>query len=702
LEFFFFLNDYSGMKKCVLVFVLVLFFTGLLNAQKSKQEIRVIADGKKDSIILRWAPSTPLLWQMGNRYGYTIERFTIKIEGKLVTDGNKKGKMLTSTPLKPAAKEYFDSLGIEDERAVIVKEAIYGDEFKLEAGAGGTGGILNKSMELDNRFGFALLICDLSPKSANAAGLYFVDRDVKPNYRYIYRIKLGQAIPNFTYGQGVILLDGGDNFQLNLINDLSAKFSDRNVLLKWPVFLNNGVYSAYQIEKSEDGQSFQKISDQPLINTSEKNNPEYAYYVDSLNDNTSKYFYRVRGFSPFGELGPSSNVVSGQGKEEIPVLTIIDSSKVINNKKVGISWHLDNPQSRKVKGYYVMRSSKEEGPYTDLNEKLLGNSVLTFTDASPRRSNYYRIKTILEDDDISISYPYLALLVDSMPPASPIGITGSIDSLGVVKLKWSQSKEEDLYGYRVFRSNDLGEEFVEITPAILAKPFFRDTVTINTLTSKVFYKVIAIDKNFNTSDYSAAFELRRPDTIAPKPPVFSQIRRVDTTIKINWVSSNSQDLRKHILYRIDKASNKKEKLFEWPAMQSQNQFIDRNGLSYGSTYYYNLEAYDSASNKSSVVSGEIFFETGIRKSIVDIKAKADRENRKIILNWKYGEQEVSKMIIYRSKQGEPLVIHETLNGNPQQYEDKELFINNTYAYKVQAIFKGGAKSPLSAELIVKY
>lgn len=690
------------MKKCVVSIVLTFCLIGLIHAQKVKQGIRVLADGRDDSVVLRWAPTTPYLWQMANKYGYTIERYTIKENGQRVPSSAQKVKVLTTTPLKPVSQAAFLALEEVDDRTAIVGEAIYGQEFKLEATAAGGAGIIQKTQEMQSRFSFALLMCDLSPVAAKAAALSFVDHDVKDSNRYIYRIKLAQQVPNLTYDPGVVLTDGNERFKVNNINDLTAEFSDQTAMLRWSTFLHSGVYSAYIVEKSEDGIGFKNLSEDPLVNISQKENDEYAYFVDSLKDNANRTYYRIRGISPFGETGPPSNIISGKGKDEMATLTIVDSAVSLNNEKVKLSWHLDNPRNQQVKGFWIMKADKDEGPYKELNKTMLPPDIFTYVDSFPGRSNYYRVKTMIGTDDISLSYSRLALLVDSIAPAIPTAIAGTIDSVGIVRIKWQDNKEEDFLGYRVFRSNSLREEFTEVTHNILAKPTFKDTVSLNTLTSKVYYKVISIDNNFNASQYSLAFELKRPDTIAPAKPLFGQIRRVDTTIRLSWAPGIGSDLAKHVLYRLDKTANAKVKLAEWPAADTQSRFIDQSGLVNGAEYNYLLEAHDSTGNISFAISRDISYETGIRKPIDNVTAKAEREKRLISINWKYAEKNIKKIVVYRNKQGEPPMIYETLAANPGSFEDKNLYVNNTYVYRIQAVFDGGAKSPISKELIVKY
>src|SRR5262249_382371 len=102
-----------------------------------------------------------------------------------------------------------------------------------------------------------------------------------------------------------------------------------------------------------------------------------------------------------------------------------------------------------------------------------------FTDERPGASNYYRI-VAMNDDDRTYSFPHLAQLPDSIPPAAPKAVKGSIDTTGVVSLSWEAGKEKDLLGYRVFRSNFENDEYTQVTVSPLSEPTFVDTVSLRT------------------------------------------------------------------------------------------------------------------------------------------------------------------------------------------------------------------------------
>ena len=71
---------------CCIVGMVALMFTNATAQQTPKQEegIAVIARPSTDSITLRWAPLSVDHWRTANQYGYSIERFTLVRNGKVI------------------------------------------------------------------------------------------------------------------------------------------------------------------------------------------------------------------------------------------------------------------------------------------------------------------------------------------------------------------------------------------------------------------------------------------------------------------------------------------------------------------------------------------------------------------------------------------------------------------------------------------
>jgi hypothetical protein len=679
-------------------FLSALAILGQSPAQTPPTAIKLIGKSKGNQVWLRYAPTTPVLWQIANQNGYQLERFLMKPDGSL--EGPVR---LTEQPIKPLTKAEFDQQS--DPHSGMVGEIIYNEEFMKGVNADDPVQILKQYKEMENRFGLALFVCDISAPAAQAAGLMAIDKKVSIGQRYAYRIKIAGTLPTgISYEPGTIVVDVEAEKPLIAPEDLRFEAGDQQVTLGWPIFTHIGVYTAYIIEKSIDGKQFKPVSDLPFTNLTKEDNPDYAYFIDSLANNNTLFYYRIKGLTPFGEVSPSSKVVTVKGKDDMTGALVIDTALAKNNRQITISWRFPKEFSSSIKGFVVSRASKHDGAYLDLNTKPISPSVNQFTDTPSGYNHYYVVRALdKQGQEATRSFPYLAQLEDNQPPQVPKGLEGQIDDKGLAKLNWKNVPDADLLGYRVFKANHLREEFVEVTTSILGKPTFTDSVNLNTLTKEVYYKVIAVDKNFNTSDYTPPLKLMRPDKIPPAPAIFTKAKMnlEKEEINLEWENSPSTDVARMRLMRKSKKDTNQFLLKEWKATQIPSAYTDNAGL-LGQTYTYLLEVSDSTGNTSHNISPSVFFETGVRKAVGNLSGVADREKRKIRLSWQYEALEVVKTIIYRASGNYPMRILETLEGNPGQYEDKDITLNTTYIYKIKLFFKNGIQTQLSTGIRVAY
>jgi hypothetical protein len=91
---------------------------------------------------------------------------------------------------------------------------------------------------------------------------------------------------------------------------------------------------------------------------------------------------------------------------------------------------------------------------------------------------------------------------DTFPPAAPVGLvaaqlTGDTAGSAVVDLSWSISPENDVAGYRVYRTEADAVRGQPLIPDLIPTPAFRDT-TVQT-GHKYRYSVTAVDRAGNES-----------------------------------------------------------------------------------------------------------------------------------------------------------------------------------------------------------
>src|SRR5690606_562179 len=174
---------------------------------------------------------------------------------------------------------------------------------------------------------FALFAADMSPTVARASGLWFTDHAVNPMEKYLYRVIVNS---NGSLRGSVFVVASG-RVSLPAPRNLQGEFKEQLVSLRWDS--QNQFYSAYRVERSTDGKTFQPISDTPLVTVSPspQDNGRYQYAIDSLHDLATIYHYRVVGLTPFGEESPPSVTVSGQGSQHVSQVPYITAAKNINN-----------------------------------------------------------------------------------------------------------------------------------------------------------------------------------------------------------------------------------------------------------------------------------------------------------------------------------------------------------------------------------
>jgi hypothetical protein len=274
----------------------------------------------------------------------------------------------------------------------------------------------------------------MSPPVAKALGLYWTDKTVEKNVKYLYRINI--ITPTDTL-QGSVFVSTSDKQVLQSAKDLTGQASGNAVTLRWNQIELAKQYTTYVIERSEDAKTFAQVGDIAGVTLSKKDqDSKFQYAVDSIPSIAIEYSYRIRGVTPFGEHGPASNVVKVKGNKVVTSSVFITTALSTDNKTVDLAWEFPAADNDAIKGFEVMRSPMSSGPYKTIHSKVLPAETRVFKDASPQQSNYYKLKATTLDGTEIISMPYLALLVDSIPPSAPTGLKGVVDESGKVKLSW--------------------------------------------------------------------------------------------------------------------------------------------------------------------------------------------------------------------------------------------------------------------------
>ncbi|WP_074409508.1 hypothetical protein [Aquimarina megaterium] len=685
-------------KKIGIVIIILLFVQKFSFAQSKEQlpEVKVIARTQEDRILLRWTLNTPIAWRKGNRYGYTLERYTISRDRKTLPTPE---KLIIGQKFMPVSMMEWEGIAESSDNGAIMAQALWGESFVVEGGAG-LASIINRAEEQQQRFAFGLYAADQDFEIAKKAGLGYIDTNVKPNEKYLYKVI--SNIPEFELKtkEGGVYIGIIDYEPLPEPVDFVGVFQNGNTLLSWDSKLLKNTYNSYIIERSENGSTFKRLGDIPYaaINK-EKSENDRTLYIDSISNNKN-YTYRIKGVSSFGEIGPASNVVSGEGKKVLKFVPHLKTKHITSESDVELTWTFPEEGNHDITGFTLKRSDTDRGAYKPVVSNIPPTArKVRYTKL--RATNYFKITANGKNNNQRDSFSMLVQPIDSIPPEKPIGLEGKVDSTGVVQLQWKPNTEEDLMGYRVYRGNLQYEEYSQLTESPHENYTFIDTVKVKSLNTKVYYKIIAVDQRYNMSEPSETLELVKPDVIPPTSPVFKSYNIKDGVVTLEWANSSSEDVEAHYIYRKGKGDLDWSLIFQSPKFK--NTTYNDIKVEQGKYYSYTILARDQSGLESTPAPpvSVIVPKTTLKSVVKGFYATINEIDKTIVLTWNYKGAEIAEFELYRAYNENSSSLYRVLPAGIKRFVDTGLTINSNYTYIIRAIFNDGTYSKYSTTK-VKY
>jgi hypothetical protein len=664
----------------------------------------IIAKSYEDSIVIRWAPVDPVTWLRSNASGWRLTRLDISIPGHPVrTD-------LGTIKPEPEA-QMLNGLDTTAERTkylTVAWKMLYGKQTttvrntprtKIEDWKGRHGALVL-------RYGLAMMAADYYPPAADALGLRFVDRKVTPGGKYAYLISSVTPGDNGRIDSASVYLINQHATAEPTPQGLEAYGFDQKIEVRWQR-RQTGNFAGFFVERSDDGgNAWRTLTKNPFNSTyipptgNSKNDSLLAksrntilrdqqVYVDSIPRNYTDYAYRIRAVNAFGEISPYTAPVIIRGRDLTPPpAPRIDSVRNIAGRQIKLYWKNSKPGAG-LAGYFVNRGATAKGPFHLLTPAMLDSNATSFIDtaAAGHAGNFYVVLAVDTAHNVAASAPVWGHLIDSVAPAAPLGVHGTIDSTGVVRLAWTANAEPDLLGYQVYFSYDSGYRFSQATKKVIANNSFVDTLAMNFLNRKIYYKVVAMDRNDNRSPFSAAAELRKPVLIPPSPPVAGTIAVKDRTADIEWLQSRGEGVSGYAIYRKGPDS-------VWVRLGDLQQdrikpsVHFRDSIAYNTDYYYAAETLDSSGLHSARS-----FAVHVRSHGADsvdapqaFRAQWDAPKHAVGLSWNYTATGDYFIVVYRSVNGGALQAWHSFDRGIQKGMDTDVK-KGSYRYALGVVHR---------------
>lgn len=668
----------------IILFVLASMCQSLFAQEDYDIKLRVFYTG--NHVLLRWYPQDYDTYIKCAKKGFVVERRQV---------GSAEGWQILGE-VGIGSLNDFEELERKENNAGLFKYILYKDELinRLRATEPDSVKVLQnyyKQIQGESKnflFAMMMLSTEFSVDLSRFAAVNFMDEMTSSQQTYEYRVL--PADKSVKLKSEVVRLETNRRTQLKPMSTIQISRSDRSVRLKWPVSSElEESYSGYQLERSEDGINFKKVNRRPIVHvqTSERDKDTCAI-GDSLPECGKRYYYRVKGMSGFGFLGDPSNVVSEMCVDPYtvrPILTNLDFNK---DAECVIEWEVENPDNQAVKSFVLERAERMHVSARDTFlaiSKPLAPNVRTFTDKKPLPNNYYRVAAHGENGQIAYSNIVYKYPSDTLPPSVPTGLKGVIDSLGVVTLTWNPNPEPKIRGYRVYVANDTTEQFLCCTDTFLKSPMYTRKLYLGSLTNDIYYKVQAVGDNYGYSKLTPFIKLMKPDTIPPAKAVFDKVGQDDNNVlSLTWYDSPSVDVAKIELYRMLESEENWVLLQTWNAKNSSQAYIDSFPFM-GERVAYSIKVYDESDNMSQT--DMVPYHTKIlrRHCLKDLKLTKDVNKGGVFVDWKTCGCRVSSVRVFRTDNGGPSKLIQTVNGYEYGIYDKNVFVGHEYEYRVLPI-----------------
>ncbi|MDR2037830.1 MAG: hypothetical protein LBQ60_07900 [Bacteroidales bacterium] len=689
-------------SRYLFLFILHFSFSILHSFSQDTTSIRISVDARirEDAVLLRWGATTPMAWQQTNRYGFRIERYTVLRDRQVLPQPEKN---ILAAEFKAQPVKDWEKIATDDDHAAIIAQALYGEEFEVTGGdVSGVARIINLSQQLEQRFAMSLYAADRNFEAACMAGWGWRDTEVKAGEKYLYRV-IPLVPPDIMVIDTGYIYTGPDDYEpLPQPLDLAAVFGDHSVMLTWNYDMMNGVYNSYYVEKSTDGERFERLPGLPVSNLNNRSGKtaQRMFFSDSLSNNTQIYYYRIRGLDAFGETGPSSEAVSGKGQTLLVYVPHITRAVIDEQGVMELEWEFDERGNELISGFELNRSVQANNGFTVVQENILPVQRKTeFGDLLP--VNYLTISAIPKSGLPTVSFPVLVQPLDTVPPAVPLSFTGDIDTTGVVTLKWAVNKEPDMLGYKVYRALRKGDELLPLSDVAHTDTVYRDTVNLYNLNAHVYYTVVAVDMRYNQSPATALLELAKPVLIPPSSPVITGYRVTEEGVLLEWVNSPDETVTEHRLYRQAKAGPDSSLVLLQRFTENTVQTYTDIQTEPGIRYRYTLTA--ATANGLESLPSPPLTASGNRESIQEItrfEASLDKKNKKIKLTWSDNLKEVKIYELYKSANGQLPTLWKTVSVPLKEQVDEDIRQGN-YMYLLRAVYRNG-KNSKSKSITVKW
>ena len=445
-------------------------------------------------------------------------------------------------------------------------------------------------------------------------------------------------------------------------------------------------------------------------------------WVDSVVDPRKTYLYRLYINAPDGLIlsDTAKILISPSEQKRFPKITNIFSET--GDRSVFLSW--DIKHFRGVYTNYIVEKSTNQKQFTKLTDAPINicsngeTAVFIDTLEVNGKPYYYRIRGVNIFGTVGPVSDVVKVVGISNFTDYPENLTISEKGKSLV-LEWSFDDEvaKELSHFLVLHQSSLCAESM-VFSRISARQRSAD-LRLSNLSPSNYFTVVSVYKNGQQrSSYPCFYQAI--DSFPPLPPK-GLLGVADSLgiVKLQWQKNTESDLDGYRVFRANQAHQEVVQISE--TVLTDTFFFDTISTNTGKSVFYQVIAIDKRGNKSDFsATAEVkrvqqfppqakfedsvaAFSVSVPKPLSPpkITAFADRENRRIVLNWQ-ASYPISEVRLFRKKDEEDWYLLDVFKPTKNIYEDTRLEINSIYHYRIKCVDDNGNYSPVSASVRAVY
>lgn len=477
------------------------------------------------------------------------------------------------------------------------------------------------------------------------------------------------------------------------IEEISVSVEKSRLGIDW--HFEDNRYYAYEVEVSiPDSLASHLLTKRPVVPSRQKDSrgvlslPSPLYRLSDLKDDT-EYEFVIYGRDYFGNrTRPSTKIDVSTGDNTAP-----PAPKNLRGRndtlKVRLRWKYE--ECPDLAGFNIYYSSSYEGEYKRLNPKPIFSDTFEYEFDDPGPA-YFHVSSIDYNANEAKSRTIFVEIPDLLPPPLPTGLKTAEDSMGVF-LTWDEKNTEDLEGYRIYRTSGPGLSNPLLLNAIpVSDNFFLDTLP-KILQNRIWYRVVAIDTNYNQSLPSEWTSIKFRDQLPPETPIFNRIQSRKEGIQLTWKCVGDEDFD---YYRIERYNYRKRPLYtkaDTIFFTEECQYFDGSVL-HDSIYHYKILAVDNSGNKSfpsEVLSGKAAAGESSEKAKLKLEARRRKRGKLVRLSWTKLSAAYRFVVFAGREKTKLLPVSGSISAT-------DLTIENAYSYYQVRAFRASA-DPLTSQIV---